>query len=122
VFRTQIIIAIGVIALAMKLKAQTAGLGDPSNWALFLHGSNLQIGYYCLNAGVNGCFTLMLGARCLPAYFKLGSHSMHSAGRIWWMGRQIGKAFGPSSDRRHIAVAAIMYVPIDPFLNQLPVN
>jgi hypothetical protein len=69
-FRTHIITAIGIIALAMKLKAQTAGLGDPSNWALFLHGNNLQIGYYCLNAGINGCFTLLLGARRLPAYFK----------------------------------------------------
>jgi hypothetical protein len=86
-FQSHIVTAIGVVATAMKLKGQTSGLDDPSNWTLFLNGSNLQIGYYCANAGVNGCFTLMLGAHCLPTLNTRISLSVFS-----WKNMVDGKA------------------------------
>uniref|UniRef100_A0A0W0G9H2 Uncharacterized protein n=1 Tax=Moniliophthora roreri TaxID=221103 RepID=A0A0W0G9H2_MONRR len=80
----------GVVAAAIKLKGQTSGLIDQSNWAFFLQGTNLQVAYYCVNAGVNGCLTLIL------------------AGRIWWMGQQTREYLGPTADRRYRAVAAVI--------------
>ncbi|ESK93743.1 hypothetical protein Moror_1441 [Moniliophthora roreri MCA 2997] len=59
-----------VIATGMKLKGQTSGLRQSANWDIFVHGYELQIGYYCANAAVNGMLTLIL------------------AGRIWWLGRE----------------------------------
>ncbi|EEB97549.1 hypothetical protein MPER_03108 [Moniliophthora perniciosa FA553] len=74
----------------MRLKGRTSNLLDQSNWALFVNGTNLHVGYFCANAGFNGCLTLIL------------------AGRIWWMGRQGRESLGLGTGQRYRAVAAII--------------
>ncbi|EEB88002.1 hypothetical protein MPER_14418 [Moniliophthora perniciosa FA553] len=59
--------ALGVVATSVKVKAQFSNLESDSNWELFSVGSQLQIGYYCANAGVNGFLTLFLGV-CAVIY------------------------------------------------------
>ncbi|KAI3596772.1 hypothetical protein WG66_016449 [Moniliophthora roreri] len=79
----------------MKLKAQTSDLSIASNWKLFLQGGKIQVGYYCANAG-------------------LDLDALHSAGRIWWMGKVTRSFLDPDLDQarlvdqRYKSVAAVI--------------